>query len=370
MTRKKTRRRKLPNGFGSIVKRTRNGKDEYRVYAPGVYDPEIKDYYQEPLARVESYNDGYKILLKYHENPYEVENKDITFGLLCEKTIELAQKDCDNNKMSRSNLRSLKGANNKLQMDNISKIKVLELKFFQLQIYLDSLNLGYTSKSYQINLFNRAFAYAKNYFEINIIIDTSELDIGKKLKSTLYKPIEDHDIKLFWNHRNRLIGKIILISLYTGIRPSEILEIKNINVFLDDNYMIGGMKTEAGTNRVIPIHHLIKPIIEELYDPNNKYLISENGNQKPLKKYEEEFKEFMIELGLESKEYLPYCTRHTFATKADECGFKEAILKTIIGHSLKNDVTNSVYIHRKKELIINEIEKLKYDIDDERLEAI
>lgn len=370
MARKKTRKQKLPNGFGSIVKRTRNGKDEYRVYAPAEYDPKIKDYYQQPLGKVDSYNDGYKLLLKYHENPYEVKNKDFTFGLLCEKAIELAQKDCDNDKISKSNLRSLKGANNKLQMDNISKIKVLELKFFQLQQYLDSLNLGYTSKSYQINLFNRAFAYAKNYFEINTIIDTSKLDVGKKLKSTLYKPIEDHDIKLIWNHKDKLIGKIILISLYTGLRPSEILGIENTNVFLDDNYMIGGMKTEAGTNRIIPIHHLIKLITEELYNPNNKYLISENGRQMPLKKYEEEFKDFMIELGLEDQEYLPYCTRHTFATKADECGFKEAILKTILGHSLKDDVTNAVYIHRKKELIIKEIEKLKYDIDDKRLEAI
>lgn len=46
---------------------------------------------------------------------------------------------------------------------------------------------------------------------------------------------------------------LILITIYTGLRPTELLEITTDNVHLDEQYMIGGMKTEAGTDRTIPI---------------------------------------------------------------------------------------------------------------------
>ena len=39
---------------------------------------------------------------------------------------------------------------------------------------------------------------------------------------------------------------LILITIYTGLRPTELLEITTDNVHLDEQYMIGGMKTEAG----------------------------------------------------------------------------------------------------------------------------
>ena len=366
MGRKKTRKQKLPNGFGSIVKRTRNGKEEFRVYAPAVYDETIGDYYQPPLGRVVSYNDGYRLLMEYNDNPKEIESKDITFGFICEKAIAQAIKECEKGKMTESNLRSIKGANNKVQKDKISNIKILKLMFFQLQEYLDSLSIGYTSKGYQINLFNRAISYAKNHLGVNINIDTNKLDIGEKPEESIFKPIDYQDVNTLWLHKQSRTSQIILILIYTGLRPSELLNIKIKNVFLNENYMIGGMKTKAGSDRLIPIHSVIKSLIKNFYNIDSEYLIhDENNKQISLKTFEIKFKELMIELKLISKNYKPYCTRHTFATRADECNFKEAILKVILGHSIKNDVTNSVYIHRKKEQIIKEIEKLNYNIIEE-----
>jgi len=49
--------------------------------------------------------------------------------------------------------------------------------------------------------------------------------------------------------------------LYTGMRSGEIRSIKKENIFLDENYMIGGIKTEAGKGRIIPIHPKIKDLI-------------------------------------------------------------------------------------------------------------
>lgn len=361
---KRRKKPKLPNGFGSIVTRKRNGKEETRVYGPAVYNPQTQQYYQEPLGIVNSYTDGYMLLLNYHNNPNEVKGKEITLGFVCEKAMEQAKKVFEKGSMSKSNLKNLNGANNKLQKNRIANTTLLELTKFELQDFLDGLDIGYTSKNYLINLFNRAFEYSLDYFKIKIDINTSKLDVGEKEKSDKFKVITDEDIQLIWDSKESIVRDIFLVSLYTGARPNEILKIETKNVFLEENYMIGGSKTEAGKDRVLPIHPDIKPIIERLYNLNNKYLFTSlRANcHISLKTYEEGFKSLMRALKIDYMGYLPYCTRHTFATKANECGFNEAILKIILGHSLRGDVTNHVYIHRKKELIINEIKKLNYRI--------
>ena len=61
---------------------------------------------------------------------------------------------------------------------------------------------------------------------------------------------------------------LLLITIYTGLRPTELLEITTDNVHLDEQYMIGGMKTEAGTDRVIPIADKILPLVKNRYDAN------------------------------------------------------------------------------------------------------
>ena len=57
-------------------------------------------------------------------------------------------------------------------------------------------------------------------------------------------------------------------------RPKALLEILTENVHLDEKYMIGGMKTEAGKDRIIPLNDKLIPLVKNRYDPNKKYLIN------------------------------------------------------------------------------------------------
>ena len=90
----------------------------------------------------------------------------------------------------------------------------------------------------------------------------------------------NEEIKTLWS---KLYGinnvDIILIMIYTGLRPTELLEIQTENVHLDEKYMVGRMKTEAGKDRIIPLNDKIIPLVKNRYDPNKKYLINNNfGN--------------------------------------------------------------------------------------------
>lgn len=72
--------------------------------------------------------------------------------------------------------------------------------------------------------------------------------------------------------REIFIRDFWLMSLYAGTRAEELLSVYTANVFLDDNYFVGGLKTVAGINRAIPIHPIVKPLWEKYYNSNNEFL--------------------------------------------------------------------------------------------------
>ena len=58
---------------------------------------------------------------------------------------------------------------------------------------------------------------------------------------------------MLWLHADDINIQIVLILCYTGMRPTELMTLKHSNVHLDERYMLGGIKTKAGKDRVIPI---------------------------------------------------------------------------------------------------------------------
>ena len=55
------------------------------------------------------------------------------------------------------------------------------------------------------------------------------------------------------------------------------------------------------------------------------------------------------------------CLRHTFITRAQECGVPKSVVKLWVGHAADNrDMTESVYTHFTDEFQLKEIEKIQY----------
>lgn len=61
--------------------------------------------------------------------------------------------------------------------------------------------------------------------------------------------------------------------IYTGMRINEILNLKKTDVDLVNCTLTGGSKTNAGKNRVIPIHSKIFPLIKDRMGNRTDYLI-------------------------------------------------------------------------------------------------
>ena len=70
---------------------------------------------------------------------------------------------------------------------------------------------------------------------------------------------------------------IVLIGIYSGFRPQELVLIRTENVFLDDGYIIGGIKTSNGIDRVVPIHPKINELVVFRYQQATELYHSEFG---------------------------------------------------------------------------------------------
>lgn len=214
------------------------------------------------------------------------------------------------------------------------------------------------------------FAVEAEIVPINKARQFSLKGIGKERKKVQKDkiPISLEHISLLKQNEDYGYVRMILIGIYTGFRPSEICMLERQNVHLDENYIIGGMKTEAGENRYVPIHPEIRHIIKYYYNKtteNDKYLIksldglSSISTSMTYDKYRLRFKKAMHRIGADDL-YSPHCTRHTFITCAKNNNMDEVALKMIVGHEI-SDITEKVYTHRDSSYLQNEILKIKYE---------
>jgi len=155
-------------------------------------------------------------------------------------------------------------------------------------------------------------------------------------------------------------AKIVMILIFTGMRIGELFDITKDNIFLEDvpPRMIGGKKTEAGRNRIIPIHSNVYGYIQYFYNKTDKYLIcnSKGGRMDEKNFREREYYPLLKKLEIERK--TPHCTRHTFATMLQASGAKQEDLIKVIGHA-DYSVTTENYIHQDITTLSDMIELLK-----------
>lgn len=205
--------------------------------------------------------------------------------------------------------------------------------------------------------------YARNFYLDKEVFDNQEKNKVPRI------PFSQQELDIMWKAKNFVpFVDMILYHCYSGWRPKEIITLKIEDVHLEEEYVVGGIKTKAGRQRTVPIHPLVKPIVEKYYNEaisiGSAYLFNDITKKKGLNglskdQYYSRFIKVVKQLKL-NPELTPHCARHTFITKAKsrEVNMNEYILKMIVGHKIQ-DVTESVYTHRTIEDLKEEILKIK-----------
>lgn len=242
----------------------------------------------------------------------------------------------------------------------LHELKITEIKTSELQKVFDeetSKNkCGIVKLTKMLSVCRTVFAYAlkmdyvdKDYSQYVNLNPTSKPKNNRK-------PFTVEEVKKIL-HTDTEAAKLVSLYIFTGARPIELVSMKRENIHLDEDYMIGGVKTKAGKNRMIPIHPAIKPIIKyflEKYD--YKYLFTEDTDEKYYRYYCIKYKECMKTLNIHDHTEA-YDTRYTFSTLAKIYHVDTAAHKKIMGHACK-DITDDVYTHEPLDFLLNELRKI------------
>lgn len=290
-------------------------------------------------------------LAEYNKNPYSLDAVTITFAELFEKWSAEKYEGA-----SHSTINGYNAAYNHAKA--LRDIRFVDIRADHMKDVIKKCGRSYGTKRKIKILFNQLFKYAMEH-DIVTKDYSSFVSVGPNEKEGTRTPFTKQEIKLLAENLKRMdYIDTILIMIATGLRPGELVLIENANIDFEQEIMRGGIKTAAGKNRVIPIHPFIMPYVKARYNPDNKYLLSENGNGLSYYHYYEDiWKKIMEQLQLVHK---PHECRHTFASLADSAGMNKVCIKRIMGHASK-DITDRVYTHKDIEELKSEMRKISFN---------
>lgn len=368
--RKSNKRKKLPNGFGRITPiRDKNLRKPFRAMVTVG-----KDEFNQPIGKIldyyETYEDAYAGLAEYNRNPYDL-STDITCKELHKRWSEKYYKTIGDNRIK--NLELAWKYSTKLHNARAKEIRARHIKFVMEEGEYNgkkpSPNIAYTIKT----LWNLMLDFALEY-EIVKQNYARSFSLPKEISKAVNTPDQGHiiftpdEMKILWEHLDMPYVDVMLIQCYSGWRPQELGLIILSNVDIHNWTFTGGIKTDAGRERTVPIHVKIRPLVKRWYDlamaQNKKYLFFVNEENYPAdtqltyRKYQYRFKKVIAELGL-NPQHSSHDPRKQFGSMAKESGVDPYAVKLVMGHSFNDDITEKAYTEVSLKWLTNEVAKIK-----------
>lgn len=175
--------------------------------------------------------------------------------------------------------------------------------------------------------------------------------------------------------RSKMLG--VIICLYTGLRIGELLALTwddvdlqksmltvnktYLNLKKNENkpYQLTNEPKTESSKRIIPIPKQLLCIMKELKRRSMcNYVIAADGKPVSMRSYQKSFELLLKRLNIPHKGF--HSLRHTFATRALECGMDIKTLSEILGHKnatvTLNRYAHSLYEHKSN--MMNKVGKL------------
>lgn len=372
------RRRRLPNGFGQISElKGRYLRKPFRAMVTTGKDSKGK-YVVKPLkpeSFFETYNEAYEALLEYNRNPYDLDDR-ITVKDLYERWTEEYFEEYPNT----ATRRTIESAWR--YCSTVYDMRAMDLRARHIKGVMEDgvaevngvMRHPSADKKARIkSMFNLMLDYAleyeivdKNYartFEVsNDII--KERDAAKRG----HIPFTDAEIEKLWSVIDDIEWvDVVLYQCYSGWRPQELGLIELENVDIANWTVMGGMKTDAGRDRIVPVHPRLRPVIQKHYDKavslGSKYLFNCTDTKThrsslilTYDKYSQRYEKIRDRLEL-NPDHRAHDGRKHFVTQAKKAKVDEYAIKYMIGHAI-SDITEKVYTEREISWLAEEIAKI------------
>ena len=335
------------NGFGSIIKLSGNRRKPYAVrITTGWKDgKQVRKY----LGYFKSQPEALLALAEYHKNGYDVDLSKLTLGEVYDRWIKRLEPKVSKNVLISHNMAYTR-------FDRMANVPIANLKADHLQDWFDGIDdLSAGSKKRLKSTMIQIWKYAMK----NDIVDNNYaeyLEVKEKVEKK-GKVFTNKEIQTLWNDVDNPTAQWILILMYSGMRIGELLAMTADTIYLDKHYMVGGSKSEAGIDRVIPIHDAVLPLIKKQLGKAKYLMRDEKGRKLSYAKALEQFKMYMKD---HKWEHLPHDTRKTGVSLMHSAGIPIEVIRVIVGHSGKG-VTEKVYLYKTPYELVEYINRVKID---------
>lgn len=339
---------KLPNGYGSIIKLTGKRRKPYavRITIGTSWDPDRERLTQKYkyLEYFEKRADAVLYLANYNSGMRVKEHQSLQDALTLAQVYErwIAEKEASKRGLSDKRRGALAAAFKKFAALHKKKIRNIRLADVQ-PIFDANRDMSRGTTQNMSTVISGIYHYAMRYDLVDNDFTDLLITEGSDSKQ-IHFPFTEQEIRILWEHRADKMARFILITIYSGMRPTELLIIKSEDIDIKRRIIIGGIKTDAGRDRVIPIHEKIVPLLSEGLDFNyNNYTT-----------FLRDYTSYVEAMGME---HLPHDGRHTCATLMEAAGVPQNRRKLILGHKI-DDVTDGTYTHVDPGELVKEINKI------------
>lgn len=348
---------KLPNGTGGVYKIGKHRRRPYIVIKTVGWeiDESTGKLRQKRLiiGYAKTKLEGMQMLAEFNDAPYDLEN--------CKKTFSEVYEAWSKEKfptISKSNVHGYQASYAACQPLHNRVFK--DLRTNDLQHVIDTCGKNYPTLRKLKVLLNQLFDYAmkhdicaKDYSQYVDILKFKDKNPNQKSRDRL----SDENIAALWEAKNNIYVQIILMLIYSGVRVSELLDLKKEQVHLEEQYFdVIKSKTQNGIRKV-PIADKTLPFFQGWFaSSDSPYLLhTPDGKHFVYRNYYDSYWKPAIETVGISSDITPHFCRHTCISLLAEARVEPTVIKTIVGHSGAMSLTESVYTHLQIQTLLDAI---------------
>lgn len=260
-------------------------------------------------------------------------------------------------------------------LDIIDSIKLNELNNYVANLFDKNLSKNSIARKISCIKSFYKFLYIKDYTNNNYATLLSLPRITKKIPDYL---TNDEIINLINSFQDNTLLEarnkcMVLVMYFTGLRVSELINLKLSNLYINDQYIkISG---KGSKERIIPLNSDILDVILEYINNIRKDIIklnysdylfvNKNGNVISRQGFFKIIKKHVLKCGI-NKNVSPHTLRHSFATHLLNNGIDLRSVQVLLGHSSIS--TTQIYTHINNDYVkksynqshpLNELNKKK-----------
>ena len=360
---------KRENGSGSIVKRKRANGTKYFAYSPVRYEEDETGKVKAIRICIGSYDkktDARAALDEWLKHPtlkinFTLEDvyKDwspVAYDSIASQTVTNYKtcwqkiKDCPSPRIVDKQIKQI----------TTSELRELLNYYVKPHTDLEGNEVKPLSKSY-ITKLKALLTQLYRYAMENNIIDRNYAELVKlpRMEENKKRAFSDTEFAVLEKgYANISGGDAVYALCYLGFRVSEFCSLTRFSYDPKNHTLTGGMKTEAGKDRVVPIHPKIQSIVASWAQNGTDYLYCDKKG-KPYNKdsfRNKIWKPVLEKLGLPD-DLTPHSARHTCATMLSSAGARPEDIQRILGHE-DYSVTANTYINQDITALTEAIKKM------------